>query len=59
MIYLKVVGAVLCVIILGFAFYLGCSNLITAENKFWFGLPFKRKRAKRQTESQEDDRGKK
>ena len=47
MIYLKIVGAVLCVIILGLAFYLGCSNLITQENKFWFGLPFKRKRTKR------------
>ena len=45
MIYLKVIGAVLCVIILGFAFYLGCSNLITKEDTFWFGLPFKRKRA--------------
>ena len=43
---------VLCVIILGFGFYLGCSNLITKENKFWFGLPFKRKPDKSQKDEE-------
>jgi hypothetical protein len=52
MIYLKIVGAVLCLIILGFAFYLGCSNLITAEKKFWLGLPFRKKRARRQKDEE-------
>jgi len=55
MVYLKVVGIVFCVIVLGFSFYLGCSNIITAENKFWFGLPFKRKRAKSQKDIEADE----
>lgn len=46
--YLKIVAVIVCIIVIGFVAYLGCSNIITEENDFWFGLPFKKKRIKEQ-----------
>jgi len=48
MVYLKIIAIIACVIVIGFVVYLGCSNIITEENNYWFGLPFKRKRIEKQ-----------
>ena len=48
MVYLKIIAIIACVIVIGFVVYLGCSNIITEENNYWFGLPFKKKQIKKQ-----------
>jgi hypothetical protein len=58
MVYLKIIAIIACIIVIGFVVYLGCSNIITKENNYWFGLPFKKKRIKekKRNDSSESDK---